>query len=101
MDPLIHFRGHNCTETNTHTQHDGLLSLYVHVYANVCVRAYMLLCLYVHVLAYTIINAHMFIQCHSSLTSLMSITLLLTTNTSATSYSTGTIASISCIKLMY
>ena len=64
MDPLTHFRGHNCTETNTHTQHKGLLSLYVHAYANVCVRAYMLLCVYVHVLAYTITYAHMFIQCH-------------------------------------
>ena len=36
----------------------------------------------------------------SSLTSLMSITLLPITNTSTTSYSTGTIASISCINVL-
>ena len=66
MDPLTHFRGHNCTETNTHTQHKGILSLYVHAYANVCVRAYiyiyMLLCVYMHVQVYTTIYAHMYVH---------------------------------------
>ena len=65
MDPLTHFRGHNCAETSTHTQHEDILSLYMHAYANVCVRACMLLCVYLHVQVYTIIiYVHMFIQCH-------------------------------------
>ena len=55
MDSLTHFRGHTCTETNTHTQHEGILSLYVHLYANVCMRACVLLCVYMHVQVYTII----------------------------------------------
>ena len=65
MDPLTHFRGHNCTETklNTHTQREGISRLYVQACVYVCVRACVPLCLYMQV--YTIIYAHiMFIQCH-------------------------------------
>ena len=68
MDPLTHFRGHNCVETNTHTQHEGLLSLYVHAYVNVCVRAYIYICfcactcMYKYTLQY--MHICMFIQCH-------------------------------------
>ena len=56
MDPLTHFRGHNCTETNTHTQHKGILSLYVHAYANVCVRAYIYIYAFVRVHACTSVH---------------------------------------------
>ena len=56
MGPPTHFRGHNCTETNTRTQHEDILSLYVHARVNVCVRACLLLCVYKHVQVYTTIN---------------------------------------------